>query len=417
MKATIIFLVMLLATLLALPAFAINAFPRHLDSSHQARAVGIYSLTDQAELSNAKIDLKTGRKDAWSHSSSHLLRFKQKASRARVGAVASSEGVTRLIGGPLAQKPINQDLENKVLMSEVQKFYEDFKSYFQIIVLLFVVLVLLFFAWGFSLKRAVRRATESYLDAKNRAEAANRSKSEFLSIMSHELRTPLNSIIGFSEVLKNESFGPLGNEKYLEYVGYILSSGQHLLSVISDVLDLSKIEAGKTVLNEQEFDPHAVIRSSVTLVMGQARSQHIDIVMEVSEQLELLRGDQRALMQILVNLLSNAVKFTPDGGKVTLRAWSRRESGHVFQVIDTGIGVALNDVPKILKPFTQIDSSLNRKYQGTGLGLPLVKELVELHGGVLDFQSELGSGSIVTVRFPKERIAIRKLEADYISAA
>ncbi len=250
-----------------------------------------------------------------------------------------------------------------------------------------------------------KRMEEAMCAAKDQAEFANRSKSEFLSNMSHELRTPLNAVIGFSEMMMQENHGPIGNDKYVEYVEDINTSGQHLLGLINDILDLSKVEAGKVELNEEELDPSVVIQSCLSMVKGQARSHGLQLVTEFPDQMSLLRTDQRVLKQILLNLLSNAVKFTPEGGKITLKAWSRPGSGHVFQVIDTGIGVAIDDIPKILRPFTQIENALTRKYQGTGLGLPLVKNLVEIQGGSLDFQSEVGVGSTVTVRFPKERMA------------
>jgi len=254
-----------------------------------------------------------------------------------------------------------------------------------------------------------RRFEEDLRHAKEQAESANRSKSEFLALMSHELRTPLNSIIGFSELMMKGSFGPIGNEKYLEYSENVNASGHHLLALINDILDISKAEAGMFELNEEEFDPAKVIQSCLRLLEGQARSQGIAFVVEIPDQLLPLYADQRMLKQITLNLLSNAIKFTPEGGKVTLKMWSQPGTGHVLQVIDTGIGVALNDIPKILKPFTQVKSDLSRKHQGTGLGLPLCKNLIELHGGYLDFQSEVGAGSIVTVRFPKERVVTSRV--------
>ncbi len=264
----------------------------------------------------------------------------------------------------------------------------------------------------------VRKDAENDMrEARDQAEFANRTKTEFLSNMSHELRTPLNAIIGFSEVMMQENYGPIGNEKYAEYANDINSSGLHLLGLINDMLDLSKIEAGKVELNEEDFDPVEVIQSCLGMVKGQARSQGLQLETEISDQISSLRADQRMVKQILINLLSNAVKFTPQGGKITVKAWSQPGSGHVFQIIDTGIGVALDDIPKILRPFTQIESALTRKCQGTGLGLPLVKNLIELQGGYLDFQSEVGVGSTVTVRFPKERIVALAGEAKRSPAA
>lgn len=251
---------------------------------------------------------------------------------------------------------------------------------------------------------ARKAAEENTRQAMEEAKLANRAKSEFIATMSHELRTPLTAIIGFSEALMKKIFGPVGNTKNLEYIEDINASGHHLLGVINDILDVSKIEAGKVELYEEAFDPAGIVRSCLSLVKGQARSQGIALVAELPDRLLPLYADQRILKQIILNLLSNAIKFTPEGGKVTLNMWSRPSTGHVLQVIDTGIGVALNDIPKILKPFIQIENALSRKHQGTGLGLPLCKSLIELHGGYLDFQSEFGVGSTVTIRFPKERV-------------
>ena len=249
-----------------------------------------------------------------------------------------------------------------------------------------------------------KRAEEAMREAKEQAELANRTKSEFLATMSHELRTPLNAILGFSELMGNATLGPLGNPKYQEYAKDINDSGQHLLGLIQDILDLSKIEAGKLELDEEDIDVTRAIRSCMVLVKERAKNGGVKLLTDIPDGLPALHADQRKLKQILVNLLSNAVKFTPAGGEVTLKAWWREDSGYVLQVIDTGIGIALADIPTVLSPFGQVDSRLARKYEGAGLGLPLTKSFVEMHGGSLDLQSEEGAGTTVTVRFPKERI-------------
>jgi signal transduction histidine kinase len=249
-----------------------------------------------------------------------------------------------------------------------------------------------------------KRAEDQMLKAKEEAELADRAKTEFLANMSHELRTPLNAVIGFSEVIKEGMFGPVGSAKYIEYANGIHESGIHLLALINDILDLSKVEAGKADLDEEAVDVHKVIRSCMTLMSERAESGGVKLVAEPSAELPTLCADERKLKQILVNLLSNAVKFTDPGGTVTIKSWARPESGFIIQVVDSGIGMALDDIPKALEPFTQVDSKLDRKYEGTGLGLPLTKTLIELHSGSFDLQSKLGIGTTATVRFPAERV-------------
>jgi PAS domain S-box-containing protein len=240
--------------------------------------------------------------------------------------------------------------------------------------------------------------------ARDQAEAANRAKTEFLATMSHELRTPLNAIIGFSEIIQTETLGPVGSVKYRDYASDIHESGHHLLDLINDILDLSKVESGLDELHEQDIEVTELAHSVWRLIQQRAEKQGVRLILQLPEEPPALYADLRKLKQILVNLMSNAIKFTEAGGTVKMKVWFRGDSGYVFQVVDTGIGIALEDIPKALSQFGQVDSTLGRRHEGTGLGLPLTKALVELHGGSLDLQSEPGVGTTVTARFPAERI-------------
>jgi PAS domain S-box-containing protein len=248
------------------------------------------------------------------------------------------------------------------------------------------------------------RLADDLLIARDEARAADRAKSGFLANMSHELRTPLNAIIGFSDIIKDERLGPVGSTRYREYADDINESGQHLLALINNILDLSKVESGTDELHEENIEILEIANSVMKLVTGLARSGNVELELDMPDDIPMLHADERKVTQILLNLLSNAIKFTPGGGKVALKIWSRAESGYVFQIIDTGIGITFEDIPKALTRFQQIDSGLNRIHEGTGLGLPLTKLLVEMHGGYLDLQSEDGVGTTVTVRFPAERV-------------
>ena len=257
-----------------------------------------------------------------------------------------------------------------------------------------------------------KAAEEAMLSAMKEAEIASRIKSEFLANISHELRTPLNAIIGFSEIIKDERLGPVGNTKYRDYVDDINEAGQHLLALINDILDLSKIESGADDLREEDIYIPDFINTIMKVGNVLARTGNVELESNVPDDSPWLRADERKVKQILLNLLSNAIKFTPSGGKITLKIWSHPETGYVFQVIDTGIGIAYEDIPKALAPFQQIDGGLNRKHEGTGLGLPLANSLAEMHGGYLDLQSEVGVGTTVTVHFPAERNVPSRRDAE-----
>ncbi|MGQ0544432.1 MAG: sensor histidine kinase, partial [Betaproteobacteria bacterium] len=229
-------------------------------------------------------------------------------------------------------------------------------------------------------------------------EVANKHKSEFLANMSHELRTPLNAIIGFSEVLLERMYGEV-NEKQTEYLKDIHESGRHLLSLINDILDLSKIEAGRMELELSTFDLPAAVSNAMTLVRERAQRHGIALGLEMDPRLGVLQADERKVKQILLNLLSNAVKFTPDGGRVDVREKMDTDKVEIA-VRDTGIGIAPEDQAAVFEEFKQVGRDYTRKAEGTGLGLALTKRLVELHGGEISLKSALGQGSIFTVRLP-----------------
>jgi signal transduction histidine kinase len=237
------------------------------------------------------------------------------------------------------------------------------------------------------------------IEAKSRElEAANRHKSEFLANVSHELRTPLNAVIGFSEVLLEKLFGEL-NDKQNEYVDDILSSGRHLLSLINDILDLSKIEAGRMELETTTFDLPSAIENALLLVRERATRHGIKLDRVVDNRLGDFTGDERKVKQILVNLLSNAVKFTPEGGKVRVNA-RLGDSAAIISVVDTGIGIAPEDHEAIFEEFRQVGSNYTQKREGTGLGLTLTRKFVEMHGGKIWVESEPGKGSTFTFTMP-----------------
>ncbi len=251
------------------------------------------------------------------------------------------------------------------------------------------------------------RAEAALRRAKGLAETASRTKSRFLATVSHELRTPLNAIIGFSEIMMNELCGPLENERYRGYNKDIHESAGHLLALINDILELSKAEAGKLELQEGVVDLASLVESSVRLIRQQAMCGEVAIETEIATAAVRLRGDERKLKQVLLNLLSNAVKFTPPGGRVEVRVACDRAGSLVIGVRDTGIGIAEADLPEALEPFGQAGNHAGQSDEGTGLGLPLAKAMIELHGGRLTIDSVLGVGTTVTVVIPSERVLDR----------
>src|SRR3984957_10735187 len=271
------------------------------------------------------------------------------------------------------------------------------------------------------LERSPEEAAElaqKYAAEKVRAEAANRAKSEFLANMSHELRTPLNAINGFSEMMVGEMFGPLGDPRYASYAQDILSSGQHLLALINDILDMSKIEAGKMNLRFEPVRLDELAEDAVRLIKNRAETAGLGVVIE-APNLPDVEGDYRALKQVLLNLLSNAVKFTPRGGRITLKAESRHDSMGdrvKISVRDTGIGIAPHDLARLARPFEQIESQQSKTQQGTGLGLALSKSLIEMHGGMLEIESQPGVGTTVSFLLPIRQSRLIQDDRDVAAA-
>ena len=259
--------------------------------------------------------------------------------------------------------------------------------------------------------QALRRAKEEVEAARSLAEAASQAKSEFLATMSHELRTPLNAVIGFSQIMMTETLGPIGSAQYRDYAKDIHDSGVHLLEIINDILDLSKAEAGKLELDEDWVDVRDAVAAACRLIGPRAERAQLSVVERIPANLPPLWADERKLKQILLNLVSNSVKFTPAGGRVEVSAAIEPVEGLSIIVQDTGIGIPAADLDRVLEPFVQVENSLTRSYQGSGLGLPLAAKMMELHCGKLTIASQLGRGTLVRLAFPAERIAIRTAAA------
>ncbi|MEO0393979.1 MAG: ATP-binding protein, partial [Pseudomonadota bacterium] len=251
--------------------------------------------------------------------------------------------------------------------------------------------------------RSIQHAGEQETElrsAKDEAERASQQKSQFLALMSHELRTPLNAILGFAEGIETKQFGQL-KKQYVEYASVIRESGDHLLSVINDILDLSKIEAGEMSLAPEKIDPGRSLRSALRILKEKAKVADLKVTVDVEPSLPALLADERAVHQMLLNLLANAIKFTAPGGKILMEA-KRHHDDLILSVTDTGIGIAPGDIDAVLRPFGQVEDTLKRKEQGTGLGVPLTKSLIELHGGRLDIYSKLNEGTRMCLVFPPD---------------
>jgi two-component system cell cycle sensor histidine kinase PleC len=254
----------------------------------------------------------------------------------------------------------------------------------------------------------LEEATSISEEARLRAEAANVAKSRFLATMSHELRTPLNAILGFSEVMKSELMGPLDNPTYREYTASIHRSGSHLLNLINEILDLSRIEAGRYELSEEPVSLAGVVDDCYRLMKLRAENKGLEVVEVFDESLPQVLADERAVRQICLNLLSNALKFTPRGGRVTLKVARAWDGGQLISVRDTGPGIPKDEIPRVMQAFGQGSLALETAEGGTGLGLPIVRSLVELHGGSFELRSELGKGTEAIAFFPRKRVLPRR---------
>jgi signal transduction histidine kinase len=252
-------------------------------------------------------------------------------------------------------------------------------------------------------KRELERTSSELIEASRGAQKASEAKSQFLAAISHELRTPLNAIIGFAEMLTAQALGPIGNERYRRYAQDIRDSGAHLLAMINDILELSRMDADQVTLHDEEFAPADVIAEALRMVEPQAEAAGLSLSSGIAPNLPRLNADRRLVRQVLVNLLANAVRFTPAGGTVSVHGFSRGEE-LCLEVRDTGIGIASEDIPRALERFSQVDGRLSRKYDGAGLGLPMAKQFMELHGGTLELASTPGAGTQVCIAFPAVRL-------------
>jgi signal transduction histidine kinase len=270
--------------------------------------------------------------------------------------------------------------------------------------IIFIVMIVRQFQSSQASQAELSQLNQRLGEAKGVAEKASLAKSEFLAHMSHELRTPLNAIIGFAEVMRLELLGPLGRARYREYISDIHQSGQHLLSLIDDVLDMSRIEAGRFELHEQPVDLAATSDGALTLVRPVAERSGVSLLANEASLQALLHADERALKQMLVNLLTNAIRFTPTGGTVRLAARLNAEGELEVAVADTGVGMTPREIEDSILPFVQVDSRLARRTPGSGLGLPITKRLIEMHGGRLALESAPDRGTTATLYFPAKRL-------------
>ena len=253
----------------------------------------------------------------------------------------------------------------------------------------------------------LKQSEGTLVNARDMAVLADRAKSEFLANMTHELRTPLNAVIGFAEVLRDELFGPLGSPRYQDFITDIHDSGRHLLAIIEDILDLSKIEVGRRDLQPEVMDIANTITSATRMIERRAASAGLTLRLEPDADLPLLKGEERSIKQIILNLLSNAIKFTDPGGDITVRATCNKSGGLDLSVRDSGIGIAQEDLQRIFTPFVQVETGRPSQANGAGLGLPLVKSLAEMHKAEVLIDSTPGVGTKITIRFPESALEFK----------
>lgn len=304
---------------------------------------------------------------------------------------ASSEGMIELVAD------LTMPLENLKRVQIIGMAY---------IIGFFLIYIGILFFMGRRTEGIISKQHEANVElaaAAATAQSENRDKTQFLANISHELRTPLNAIIGFSEIIKNSMIKEMDLQKFEDYINDIHSSGVHLLSLINDILDYSKAEAGKLELEVSEVNLNKLVHNCVRLVTPRAEAAHISLVEALPKEILNIVTDSKKFKQILLNLLSNAIKFTPEGGEVRIIAWADVTTDtYMFEVRDSGIGIAPKDISRAMSPFGQVDSAMSRKYEGTGLGLPLTKKFVELMGGKFEIASEVGVGTTIRFSVPRE---------------
>lgn len=397
-------------------AWAIEAWRREADTASRNRvAVYLMAARSRADLlrANYNLDNMVGAAGMYAVASPALQDIGRWFEDGIPGQAAGSPAVVMLMQARA------RDAENRLItlleqsrgmaremLVAQERRLDTFADAVGVLTGLAVVLVIGLVLLLFRERRVVElkeQAELSALSAKRAAEEANRAKSEFLANMSHELRTPLNAIIGFSSIIRNEMLGAVNVPRYREYAGDIHASGEHLLAIINDILDLSKVEAGKFELAEEDFDADEIMTVATRLVRDKIERARVELKVEPPQGLVQIHGDRRALLQVLINLLANAVKFT-EHGQIVLAGEMTEGGGFAYSVTDTGIGMTPAQIKIALQPFGQIQNSLTRAQSGTGLGLPLSDRMVKLHEGWLDIQSAPGSGTKVSIHLPPSRV-------------